>query len=120
MITKQDLVKAYRLARIINQVEEVGAFEWGKITGLRPSTYITQEVPSIPRHLAGALVCHLAQPEEWNSLKIRREGAYDVYRAFKNSLYASHRQAAPELFREYCRGTWRLKGWIPTGKPINF
>lgn len=115
-ISKSDLASAYRWARIINQVESISPFEWGKITGLRPSVYIAQRVPSIPRHLAGVLICHLLQPEELESLQTRREGAYDVYRAFKNSVYASHRQAAPELFKEYCQGAWRLDGIIPNGK----
>lgn len=119
-ISKNDLKAAYRLARIINHVESVGAFEWGKVSDLRPSVYIAQRVPSIPRQIAGALICHLAQPEEKHSLQIRRQLAYDIHKGFFTSIYASHRQAAPALFREACQGVWRLKGWLPHGKPLDF
>lgn len=116
-ISKADLASAYRWARLINQI---GSLEWARVSDLRPSVFIAQRVPSIPRHLAGTLVCHLEQPDEEYSLRLKREGAYDIYQAFKNSVISDHRAKAPELFKEYCQGTWRLKGWIPNGKPISF
>lgn len=100
MVTKQDLDKAYRLARIIAQT---GALEWAKLMGTRASQYINQEVPSIPRVLAASLYFHISQPEEWYSLQQYRQIAKDTYDYSKSF----------EQYKDCCKSVWRLKGHLP-------